>query len=94
MQAAVYSRHGSAAEVVQVATRPTATHLKPHDVLVKVITAALNPVDYKIVAGYLTMVEGILLEGPPAVTGLVCVAAWLLWCLGAWVRGILWLLCE
>ena len=46
--------------------------VRPHDLLLRVHSAALNPVDYKIVEGFLGMVEGVLLDAPPARVGECC----------------------
>ena len=68
MRAAEYPTHGNAAEVIRVVQR-AAPRVRANDVVIKVSKAALNPVDYKIIGGYLAMLEGLLLDAPPALTG-------------------------
>ena len=43
--------------------------VRPHDLLLRVHSAALNPVDYKIVEGCMSMIEGMILDAPPARVG-------------------------
>lgn len=64
MKAVTYSEFGGA-EVLHVVDRPE-PHVGPDTVLVKVVAAGLNPVDYKIREGYL---EGLLDTTLPAVPG-------------------------
>jgi NADPH:quinone reductase-like Zn-dependent oxidoreductase len=64
MKAVTYSEFGGA-EVLHVTDRPE-PHIGPDTVLVKVVAAGLNPVDYKIREGYL---EGLLDTRLPAVPG-------------------------
>jgi NADPH2:quinone reductase len=62
MKAVVYEKFGGA-EVLQVVERPE-PHIGPDTVLVKVVAAGLNPVDYKVREGYL---QGLLDTHLPAV---------------------------
>jgi NADPH2:quinone reductase len=62
MKAVVYEKFGGA-EVLQVVERPE-PHIGPDTVLVKVVAAGLNPVDYKVREGYL---QGLIDTHLPAV---------------------------
>ena len=64
MKAVTYDRFGGA-EVLQVTDRPE-PHVGPDSVLVKVVAAGINPVDYKIREGYL---QGLIDTQLPAVPG-------------------------
>ena len=64
MKAVTYSEFGGA-DVLRVVDRPE-PHVGPDSVLVRVVAAGLNPVDYKIREGYL---EGVLDTRLPAVPG-------------------------
>jgi NADPH2:quinone reductase len=64
MKAVAYSQFGGA-ETLQVVDLPV-PHIGPDTVLVKVVAAGLNPVDYKVREGYL---EGLIDTHFPAVPG-------------------------
>lgn len=64
MKAVTYDRFGGA-EVLQVTDRPE-PHVGPDSVLVKVVAAGINPVDYKVREGYL---QGLIDTQLPAVPG-------------------------
>ncbi|MBW7469842.1 NAD(P)-dependent alcohol dehydrogenase [Marinobacter sp. F4218] len=51
MKAAVYETHGDPNEVVEVKEVGQPSELKPDEMLVKVASAAVNPLDWKIIVG-------------------------------------------
>lgn len=51
MRAIVFNKFGPIKDVVQEKSLPIPTVKKPDDVLVKVLYAAMNPVDYKVIKG-------------------------------------------
>lgn len=52
MRAAVFTEYSTpASQYIQLSTLPMPTAAKPTDVVIKVVAAALNPVDFKIVHG-------------------------------------------
>ncbi|WP_169164492.1 NADP-dependent oxidoreductase [Cellulomonas taurus] len=64
MKAVTYDRFGGA-EVMQVTEQPE-PHVGPDSVLVKVVAAGINPVDYKVREGYL---QGLIDTRFPAIPG-------------------------
>ena len=56
MRAVVYGSFGGP-EVLEVATLPIPRKLEAHEILIRVQSAALNPVDWKIMSGRLNNIQ-------------------------------------
>ena len=69
MRAVVYNTHGKAADVVTVVGDHPLPRVRDGDVLVRVADVGLNQLDCKIMAGRMSLLEGLVLAAPPAQTG-------------------------